>query len=82
MLIYQDGEFFVDPEHQKQSVAKKLLQHLIEIANERYAPVYWDTWTFREAGFPLSWYKRIGFEEIEEWIMIRADMKKLLTNLH
>jgi GNAT superfamily N-acetyltransferase len=76
-----DGEFFVDPAHQRKGIAKKLLRQLIETANQKYAPVFWDTWTFRSEEFPLGWYKRVGFKEIEEWIMIRADVKKLLASL-
>lgn len=76
-----DGEFFVDPLFQAKGVGTALLRHVLAVAKEKYNPVCWDSYTFREEGFPLSWYKKLGFEEIDEWVMIRAPIDKLLSSL-
>lgn len=76
-----DGELFVDLDYQNKGIATSLIDHVILTAVEKYAPLVWDTYTFRGQQFPLEWYKRLGFREIEEWVMIRADVAQLLTNL-
>lgn len=77
-----DGELFVDPQFQQEGVAKQLILAVLEKAKKRYAPLLnWDTYTFRNEGFPLNWYRRLGFTEIEEWVMIRADVDAVVANL-
>src|SRR5206468_3100195 len=76
-----DGELFVDPEHQKRGVGKQLIARVLNEAVEKYKPTVWETYTFRDEGFPLSWYKQIGFAEISEWTMIRADVATVLSKL-
>src|SRR5437868_7079438 len=76
-----DGELFVDPKYQRQGIAQELIRTGLRTAQQKYAPVLWETYTFRNQGFPLTWYKRLGFEEIEEWVMIRADVAKVLDTL-
>lgn len=80
-----DGEIFVDPEFQGQGIATLLLEEVLLKAKEKYNPVCFQTYTFRdsdkEKNSPLSWYKRLGFDEIEEWTMIRADFNNLMKNL-
>lgn len=73
-----DGELFVDPEFQHCGIGQELICTVLKIAKVKYAPVFWETWTFRNQDFPLTWYKRIGFEEIEEWIMLRAPVERVL----
>ena len=77
-----DGELWVDPPFQKRGVAAALLRHALQVAQTKYAPLLtWDTYTFRNDDFPLTWYKRIGFVEIEEWVMIRAQVADVLALL-
>jgi ribosomal protein S18 acetylase RimI-like enzyme len=76
-----EGELFVDPQFQGQGVGMTLLRHSLTVAMRNYAPVEWETYTFRGDDFPLSWYRRIGFEEVEEWVMIRAHMLSLKQGL-
>lgn len=76
-----DGELFVDPAFARRGIAKCLLRHALAIAEAKYSPVVWDTYTFVEEGFPLNWYKRLGFQTIDEWVMIRADVKQLIAKL-
>lgn len=74
-----DGELFVDPDYQRREIAKELFRKVLQAAKAEYAPVFWETWTFRNQEFPLTWYKRIGFDEIEEWIMLRAPVERVLS---
>jgi len=76
-----DGELFVNLEDQGRGIARSLIHKVVLTAVEKYAPVVWESYTFRGQVFPLEWYKRLGFQEIEEWVMIRADVAKLLANL-
>jgi GNAT superfamily N-acetyltransferase len=76
-----DGELFVDPEYQKKGIGKELINKVLLVAKEKYAPLTWETYTFRAQEFPLSWYKQMGFEEIEEWVMIRANTESVLVAL-
>ncbi|MBY0358762.1 MAG: GNAT family N-acetyltransferase [Candidatus Obscuribacterales bacterium] len=76
-----DGELFVDHKYQGRGIARELIRQTLITAIEKYAPVSWESYTFRAQEFPLTWYKRMGFKEIEEWIMIRADVAELMINL-
>lgn len=74
-----DGELFVDPNSQNKGIARALIRHTLLEAVTKYAPVHWDTYTFNEQSFPLDWYYRLGFKPINEWIMIRADVREVLA---
>lgn len=76
-----DGEIFVHPDHQKHGVGSKLTKAMFETAREKYGVVAWDTFTFRGFEHPLSWYKKLGFREIEEWVMISGDIREALKRL-
>lgn len=76
-----DGEIFVDSEYQKRGVGRSLIKKLFEEGLEKYQAISWDTFTHRVYEHPLKWYKSIGFEEIERWVMITGDIKKVLKNL-
>ena len=76
-----DGEFFVDPDCQQKGVGSKLLKKVMEVAKEKYDPVVFETYTFGGASAPLQWYKRLGFHQIEEWVMIRAEVKTIIAQL-
>lgn len=76
-----DGEIFVDPQFQKKGLGEKLLRVLFEKAQEKYQAVSWDTYTHIIHEHPLSWYKKLGFEQISNWTMITGDIKKVLKNI-
>lgn len=76
-----DGEIFVSLKHQGQKIGKKLLKRLFQEAKNKYNAVSWDTFTHIVHKHPLSWYKSMGFKEIQNWIMITGDIDKVLNNL-
>lgn len=76
-----DGELFVDSDSQGKGVASDLIRKVLLQAKAKYAPVVWESYTFKGQDFPLNWYKRMGFREIDEWVMIRADVADVLNKL-
>ncbi len=76
-----DGEIFVHPNHQGKGIGRVLSRHMYETAIEGYDAVTCDLDTFRGTGFPLSWYKSLGFEEVDELVIISADLERVLGNL-
>lgn len=76
-----DGEVFIASRHQKKGVGTRLIKHLFTEAFKKYKVVSWDTFTHRIYEHPLKWYKGMGFEEIEQWVMITGDIKGVLKKL-
>lgn len=76
-----DGEVFVDPGHQKQGIATELLSAFIRHAMNRYAIVSIDWITFRNKQFPLTWYQRLGFAEIKDWVIISGKPATILSRI-
>lgn len=54
---------------------------MFETAREKYGAVVWDTYTFRGFEHPMSWYQKLGFEEIKEWAMISGNIEEALKRL-
>ena len=76
-----DGELVVDPNYQNQRIGTRLLKTVLEKAVKKYDAVVWEAVTFKETEFPLSWYKKLGFDEINELTLIGGDVKKALKQL-
>lgn len=76
-----DGELFVDPNHQGKGVGVQLIKHMFTVGSEKYQVVSWDTFTHRVYEHPLKWYKKLGFEEINHWVMITGNVKDVLSNI-
>ena len=78
----EDGEVFVCKEYRHGGVAKSLFKKLFEYAIETYDAVTLEAHTYEdESGFPYCWYKRIGFETIDDWKIISGDIKKIMKKL-
>lgn len=76
-----DGELFVDPKYQGKGVGKLLIKRLFEAGKSKYGALVWDTFTHQIYEHPLSWYKKMGFEEIKEWVMISGNVDVVLAKL-
>lgn len=76
-----DGEIFVHPDFQSKGVGSELTKKMFRIAIEKYQVTTWDSFTFTKYDFPLSWYKKLGFKEIDEWVIFSGNIKKALARL-
>ena len=76
-----DGEIFVSPAFQGKGIGIQLIKHMFTEGLQKYQAISWDTFTHRVYEYPLKWYKQIGFQEINKWVMITGDIKEVLKRL-
>jgi len=76
-----DGEIFVHPEFQNKGIGKELFKKMFKEAVDKYDAKIFDAFTFNGSEYPLSWYKKIGFHEVNEWTIFSGDIKEVLKNL-
>ena len=76
-----DGEIFVDPNSQGKGIGTQLIKCLFSEALNKYNAVSWDTFTHKAHENPLKWYKKMGFKEIENWVIITGSIKEVLNKL-
>lgn len=77
-----DGEFIVDTKYQRLGIGSKLLKKLFTVSKRKYKAKSWDTYTHRVHDHPLRWYKKIGFQETQNWVMISGKIDDVLPNLN
>ena len=58
-----------------------MLKTVLEKAVKKYDAIVWEAVTFKKTEFPLSWYRKLGFNEIKEWTLIGGDVRKALETL-
>lgn len=73
-----DGEIFIDPKFQGKGIGTQLIKFMFNEASRKYGAISWDTFTHRIYEHPLKWYRKLGFEEIKDWVMITGNIKKVL----
>ena len=76
-----EGELFVHPDYQKLGIGKALSKKMFEVSIKKYNASVWDAVTFRNKEFPISWYKKLGFKEIDELVMVSGGLKPALKTL-
>lgn len=78
----EDGEVFVIPEYRRKGVAKMLFKALFKCAVDKYNATTLEAHTYEdENGFPYAWYKRLGFETIDDWKIISGDIKEIMKKI-
>ena len=78
----EDGEVFVLPSYQRKGIAKSLFKALFKHAIEKYNATTLEAHTYEdENGFPYNWYKRIGFETIDNWKIISGNIKEIIKKM-
>lgn len=78
----EDGELFVCEEYKKQGIAKQLIKTLFTYAIEKYDATVLEAHTYEdENGFPYCWYKRLGFETVDDWKIISGNIKEIVHKL-
>lgn len=77
-----DGEFFVQSGLQGKGIGQKLLREALERARDTYNITCFETITFKpEHDYPLKWYKKIGFEVVENLTVINGKTDAVLSKL-
>jgi len=76
-----DGELVVDPEFQRKGIGKLLLKAVLEKSVAKYNVTVWEAITFKKTKFPLSWYRKLGFNDVKEWTIINGDVKEALKKI-
>ncbi len=78
----EDGEVFVSKDYQMGGIAKRLFKTLFQYAIDKYDATTLEAHTYEdEKGFPYSWYKRLGFETIDDWKIISGNIKEIIKKL-
>ena len=78
----EDGEVFVLPSYQRKGIAKSLFKALFKYAIEKYNATTLEAHTYEdENGFPYNWYKRLGFETIDNWKIISGNIKSIIKKI-
>ncbi|MBQ6109892.1 MAG: GNAT family N-acetyltransferase [Alphaproteobacteria bacterium] len=78
----EDGEVFVLPSYRRMGIAKLLFKALFKYAVEKFNATTLLGHTYEdENGFPYSWYKRLGFETINDWKIISCDIKEIMKKI-
>ena len=76
-----ESEIFVSPEHQKKGIGRELAKTMYRAAIKQHQAKVFETFTFKKRKHPLSWYKKQGFKEEHNWVIIYADLEKALKFL-
>jgi len=76
-----ETELFVLPGYQKKGVGKRLFSHLLEYASQHYDVTKMESITFKDLEFPGSWYRKLGFEEKEDWKVILGEVETIKNSL-
>lgn len=77
-----DVELFVSEEYRNNKIAKNLEKRLFEYAIEKYGVITIEAHTYEDKqGFPLSWHKKVGFEVVDDMVIINGNIKEILENL-
>ena len=75
-------ELSVDKDYRKQNIATRLLKTLVATAKDKYDITMVNGTTYNgENKMPYSWYKRIGFNKVEDLFLIEGKSEKILSML-
>lgn len=71
-----ETEIFVDRGYQHKGIGSKLFQEHFKIAMEKHNAKIIEAHTYQEEdGYPLNWYKKQGYEIIDDWYVINGNIK-------
>jgi len=77
----QGGEMFVHPDFQKKGIGTMLIKKAFKIAKDKYKVKSCSLTTFKNIKHPLSWYKKMGFEEKKDLTVIGCNINDVLKKL-
>jgi len=71
-----ETEIFVSKAYQHKGIASKLFHEHFRLAMEKYNVNIIEAHTYQEEnGYPLNWYKKQGYDVIDDWYVINANIK-------
>ena len=78
----EDTEIFVAKNYQRKGIGTDLYKDHYKIAVEEFGVTIMEAHTYAdENGYPLNWYKKLGFEVIEDWKVINGNIKDILERM-
>lgn len=78
----EDGEVFVCEDYRQIGIAKELFKTLFQYAIEKYDATVFEAHTYEDKnGFPYCWYKRLGFQTVDDWKIINGNIKEIINKL-
>lgn len=77
-----ETEIFVANDYQRKGIASRLFHEHFKLAMEKYDAKIMEANTYQEEnGYPLKWYKKLGYKVIDELYVINGDIKKAYEHL-
>lgn len=78
-----ETEIFVSKNYQHNCIGSKLFQEHFTKAIEKYDVKVIGAHTYQEQdGYPLNWYKKQGYEIIDNWNVINGNIKQAYEYLN
>jgi ribosomal protein S18 acetylase RimI-like enzyme len=78
-----ETEIFVAKNYQHKCIGSKLFQEHFKKAIEKYDVKVIEAHTYQEQdGYPLNWYKKQGYEIINNWYVINGNIKQAYEYLN
>ncbi len=79
----EDTEIFVAKDYQKQGIGTDLYKYHYKIATEEFGATVMEAHTYAdENGYPLNWYRKLGFEVVDDWKVINGNIKEILERMN
>jgi len=75
------AQLFVDPEFFLNGVGKALLTKLIKEGVDKYSIITFSGMASSHNAFPVSWYKKIAFAPMANWVQLGGKAKEILSKL-
>ncbi len=79
----EDTEIFVAKDYQKQGIGTDLYKYHYKIAMEKFSVTIMEAHTYAdENGYPLNWYRKLGFEVVDDWKVINGNIREILERMN
>lgn len=76
-----ETDLFVNPKIHQSGVGTILLKEALTRAKRNYKAVVLGGVTFTNLDFPISWYKRLGIDQVKELMFVGGKVETILRNL-